>query len=74
MVVDGFCSGIGWVWIIGSSMLVTSFVLYGARILVLYVATTLVLYGAITLVLCGTTIVILCGTRHPLWLPLHLFG
>jgi hypothetical protein len=66
MVLDGFGSGIGLVWIIGSSLLVNPFVLCGA--------TTLVLYGAITLVLCGVTTLILCGTHHPLWLPLRLIG
>ena len=74
MVVDGFCSGIGLVWIIGSSLLVSFFVLCGIATLVLCGTTALVLYGTTTLVLCGTTIVVLCGTHHPLWLPLHLFG
>jgi hypothetical protein len=59
-------SGIGLVWIIGSSLLVSSFVLYGT--------TTFVLYGATTLVLYGAAIVVLCGTHHPLWLPFHLIG
>jgi hypothetical protein len=58
MVVDGFVFGIGLVWIVGSSLLVSS----------------LVFCGATTLVLCGTTIVVLCGTHHPLWLPFHLIG
>jgi hypothetical protein len=35
MVLDGFGSGIGLVWIIGLSLLVSSFILYGATILVL---------------------------------------
>jgi hypothetical protein len=78
MLLDGFGSGIGLVYIIGSSLLVNSFVLcgatnlvhYGATTLVLFGATnlvlcgatTLVLYGATTLVLCGTTTHVLCGT------------
>jgi hypothetical protein len=47
MVLDGFGFGIVLVWIIGSSLLVSSFVLCGA--------TTLFLYRITTLVLCGTT-------------------
>jgi hypothetical protein len=66
MVLDGFGSGIGLVWIIGSSLLVSSFVLCGA--------TTLVLYGITTIVLCGTTIIVLCGTHRPLWLSFCLIG
>jgi hypothetical protein len=58
MVLDGFCSGIGLVWIIGLSLLVSSFVLYGAP----------------TLVLCGATTVVLCGTHHPMWLSFCLIG
>jgi hypothetical protein len=64
MVLDGF--GISLVWIIGSSLLVYSFVLYGA--------TTIVLCGATTLVLCGITTIVLCETQHHLWLPFHLIG
>jgi hypothetical protein len=56
MVLDGF--GFGSVRIIGSSLLVSFFVLCGA--------TTLVLYG--------TTTIVLCGTHHPLWLPFCLIG
>jgi hypothetical protein len=58
MVLDGFGSGIGLVWIIGSSLLVSSFILCGATILVL----------------CGTTTVVLCGTHHPPWLSFCLIG
>jgi hypothetical protein len=58
MVVDDFGPGIGLVWIFGSSLLVSSFILCGA--------TTLILYG--------TTTVVLCGTHHPLWLPFCLIG
>jgi hypothetical protein len=53
MVVDGFGSSIGLVWIIGSSMLVSFFVLCGTAPLVLCGTTTLVLYGIATLILCG---------------------
>jgi hypothetical protein len=74
IVVDGFNSGIGLVWIIGLSLLATSFVLYGATTVVLCGATSLVLYEATTLVLCGATTLILCGTHHPLWLPFCLIG
>jgi hypothetical protein len=66
LALDGFGSGIGLVWIIGSSLLVSSFVLCGA--------TTIVLYGATTLVLCGATTFVLCGTHQPLWLSFHLIG
>jgi hypothetical protein len=57
MVVHGFGFGMCLVWIIGSSLLVNSFVLCGATIVVLY----------------GTTTVVICGTHHPLWLPFYLF-
>jgi hypothetical protein len=57
MVLDGFGFGIGLVWIIGTSLLVSSFVLCGA--------TTLVLCGITTLVLCGTITVVLCGHTPP---------
>jgi hypothetical protein len=56
MVVDG--SGISLVWIIGSSLLVSSFIVCGAT----------------TLVLCGTTTVVLYGTHHPLWLTFRIIG
>jgi hypothetical protein len=80
--VDGFGSGIGLAWIIGSSLLVSFFVLYGTATLILCETTTivlcgtvtLVLYGTATLVLYGTTTLVLCGTHHPLWLPFHLIG
>jgi hypothetical protein len=58
MVLDGFGFGIGLVCIIGSSLLVGSFILCGAR----------------TLVLCGTTTIVLCGTHHPLWFSFRLIG
>jgi hypothetical protein len=58
MLIDGFGSGTGVVWIIGSSLLVNPFVLCGAT----------------TIVLCGATTVVLCVTHHPLWLPFHLIG
>jgi hypothetical protein len=74
MVVDGFGSGMDLVWIIDSSLLVSSFVLCGATIIVLYGATTLVLCGATIVVLCGVTTLVLCGTHHPLWLPVRLIG
>jgi hypothetical protein len=66
MVVDGFDSGIGLVWIIGLSLLVSSFVLCGAPTVVLYRATNLILYG--------TIVVVLCEAHHPLWLPFRLIG
>jgi hypothetical protein len=66
LVLDDFGSGIGLVRIISLSLLVSSFVRYGAI--------TLILCGATTLVLCGTTTIVLCGTHHPLWLPFHLIG
>jgi hypothetical protein len=80
MVVDGFGSSFGLVWIIYSSLLVSSLVLCGQQLLSsvgnnpcpLW-ATTLVLCGTTTLVLCGT-VMVLCGTHHPLWLPFHLIG
>jgi hypothetical protein len=53
MVLNGFGSGIGLVWIIGSSLLVNSFVLCGA--------TTIVLCGAINIVLCGG------NNPRPMW-------
>jgi hypothetical protein len=58
MVLDDFGFGIGLVWIIGSSLLVSSFVLCGAT----------------TLVICGTTTIVLYGTYHPLWLCFSLIG
>jgi hypothetical protein len=58
MVVDGFGSGIGLVWINCSSILVSS----------------IVLCGTTTLVLCGTTTHVLCETDHHLWLSFHLIG
>jgi hypothetical protein len=66
MVLVGFGSGISLVWIIGSSLLVSSFVLYGETTHVLYEATTLVLYW--------TIIIVLCGTCHPLWLSFRSIG
>jgi hypothetical protein len=45
MVLDGFGSVISLVWVFHSSLLVSSFVLYGT--------TTLVFCGVITLILCG---------------------
>jgi hypothetical protein len=66
MVMDGFGSGIGLVWIFGSSLLVSSVVLYRA--------TTPVLYRTTTLVLCGATTVVLCRTHIPLWLSFHSIG
>jgi hypothetical protein len=74
MVVDVFVSGIDLVWIIGSSMLVSSFILCGSTTVVLYGVATLVLYGAPTLVLCRTTTVVLYRTHHPLWLSFRLIG
>jgi hypothetical protein len=56
MVLDGFGSSIGLVRIIGSSLVVSYFVLC----------------GAITLVLCGTITVIMYETHHPLWLGFGL--
>jgi hypothetical protein len=56
----------GLVWIIVSSLLVSSFVLCGT--------TTLVLCGTTTFALCGTTTIVLYGTHHPLWLPFYLIG
>jgi hypothetical protein len=44
--------------IIGSSLLVSSFVLCGTTSLVLY----------------GTTTIVLYGKHHPLWLSFHLIG
>ena len=78
MVVDDISSSFGLIWIIGSSLLVSSLVLCGQQLLSsmgnnpcpLW-ATTLVLCGTATLVLCGTAVV-LCGTHHPLWLSFHL--
>jgi hypothetical protein len=58
MVLDGFGTCTGLVWIIGLSVLVSSFVLCGA--------TTLVLYG--------TTTIVLCGTHYPIWLSFYLIG
>jgi hypothetical protein len=58
MVVHDFGSSMSLVWIIGSSLLVNSFILYGATIIVLY----------------GTTTPVLCETHRPLWLPFCLFG
>jgi hypothetical protein len=58
MVLDGFGYDIGLVRIIGSSLLVSSFVLCGET----------------TLVLCGTTTLVLYGIHHPLWLPFCLIG
>jgi hypothetical protein len=58
MVLDEFGYDIGLVRIIGSSLLVSSFVLCGETTLVLYGTTTLVLYGI----------------HHPLWLPFCLIS
>jgi hypothetical protein len=74
MVLDGFGSSIGLVWIIGSSLLVNPFVLCGATTLVLYRAITLELFGATTHGLCEATTLILCGAHRSLWLPYHLIG
>jgi hypothetical protein len=89
MVVDGFGSSFGLVWIIGSSLLVSSLVLYGQQplsslgnnpcplwttTLVLCGTATLVLYGIATIVLCGTATLILYGAHHPLWLSFCLIG
>jgi hypothetical protein len=68
MILDGFGYDISLVWIIGLSLLVSSFVLCGATTLILYEATTLVIYGATTLILYGATTLVLGGTHHPLWL------
>jgi hypothetical protein len=88
MVVDGFGSGIGLVWIVGSSLLVSSLILCGQQplssvgnnpcppwttTLVLCGIASLILYGAATHVLCGTAVV-QCGTNHHLWLPFRLIG
>jgi hypothetical protein len=78
MVVDGI--GFGLVWVIGSSLLVSSLVLrkqqplssVGNNSCPLW-ATTLVLYGTATLVLYGIAVV-LCGTHHHVWLPFHLIS
>jgi hypothetical protein len=74
MVLDGFGSSIGLVWIIVSSLLVNHFVLCGATILVLCRAITLELFGATTHGLCEATTLILCGAHRPLWLPYRLIG
>jgi hypothetical protein len=56
MFLDGF--GIGFIWVFGSSLLVSSFVICGAT----------------NLVLCGATTLVLYGTHHPLWLSFCLIG
>jgi hypothetical protein len=83
MVVDGFGSSFGLVWIIGSSLLVSSLVLCGQQILSsvgnnscpLW-ATTLVLYGITTLVLCVQQLLSSVGNNPcPLWATtLVLYG
>jgi hypothetical protein len=74
MILDGFGSSIGLVWITGSGLLVNPFVLYGATTLGLFGATTLGLCGETNLLPCGETTVVLYGTHHPLWLPFCLIG
>jgi hypothetical protein len=82
MVVDDFGSGIGLVWIIGSSLLVNFFCplldnnpcpLWDSNPCPLWDSNPCPLW-ATTLVLCGTSTLVLYGTHHPLWLSFHLIG